>query len=60
MFVCKMEIDGLRGVLFQWSLLWLQNRQQCVELNTVKMDICIVADGDPPDSIIGSLLFEKM
>ena len=55
--VKKLEYYGVRGIVKDWFVSYLNDRRQVVSINNVTSCECTVACGVPQGSILGPLLF---
>jgi len=55
--LCKLQLYGIKGTLWQWFKAYLTSRYQYVRINNSASDLVPVSSGVPQDSILGPLLF---
>ena len=53
----KLNYYGIRGPALSWLTSYLHGRQQCVNIDGTKSNLCKIKHGVPQGSILGPLLF---
>ena len=47
----------IKGKAFDWFKSYLENRQQCANINNTKSELCALKFGVPQGSVLGPILF---